>query len=147
MLAESELSLEEMSTAYTDYINDDELSNKLQKKVKKSLSREMEINLDAPGDASEPLQDGIASVAWIIVCGEGLHNLVDGLSIGAAFSETFIKVKLIILHFIVCHVLPGVAKKTDINGILLFEQNLATPVFDLILLNLYFHLQRVLALV
>ena len=35
--------------------------------------------------------DGIAPVAWIIICCEGLHNFVDGLSIGAAFSETILK--------------------------------------------------------
>jgi zinc transporter ZupT len=33
----------------------------------------------------------VAPVAYIIVCGEALHNLLDGLSIGAAFSETFLK--------------------------------------------------------
>ncbi|KAI6205185.1 hypothetical protein M3Y94_00764000 [Aphelenchoides besseyi] len=30
----------------------------------------------------------IATVAWMIVFGDGLHNLIDGISIGASFSES-----------------------------------------------------------
>ncbi|RNA30455.1 zinc transporter ZIP14 isoform X1 [Brachionus plicatilis] len=32
----------------------------------------------------------IAPVAWIIIFGEGLHNLIDGLSIGAAFTDSIL---------------------------------------------------------
>ena len=33
----------------------------------------------------------IAPVAWIIICSESLHNLIDGLSIGAAFTESALR--------------------------------------------------------
>lgn len=34
------------------------------------------------------LKGSIAPVAWMIILGDGLHNFIDGLSIGAAFTET-----------------------------------------------------------
>ncbi|CAC5374607.1 Zinc transporter ZIP6,Zinc transporter foi,Zinc transporter ZIP10 [Mytilus coruscus] len=49
--------------------------------------------------------DGIASVAWILLVGDAIHNFVDGLSIGAAFTEnvfTGISVSLAVI----CEELP-----------------------------------------
>ncbi len=33
----------------------------------------------------------VAPVAWMIIFGDGLHNFIDGLSIGAAFTESALK--------------------------------------------------------
>lgn len=30
----------------------------------------------------------IAAVAWMVIVGDGFHNLIDGISIGASFSES-----------------------------------------------------------
>lgn len=34
--------------------------------------------------------NSIASVAWMVIFGDGLHNFIDGLSIGAAFNESIL---------------------------------------------------------
>ncbi|XP_073795341.1 zinc transporter ZIP5 isoform X1 [Danio rerio] len=37
---------------------------------------------------AEPGQTGIRSMAWMVVMGDGIHNLTDGLAIGVAFSQS-----------------------------------------------------------
>ena len=32
----------------------------------------------------------VATVAWMIIFGDGVHNFIDGLSIGAAFTESIL---------------------------------------------------------
>lgn len=32
----------------------------------------------------------VAPVAWMIIFGDGLHNFIDGVSIGAAFTESIL---------------------------------------------------------
>lgn len=47
----------------------------------------------------------VAPVAWMIIFGDGLHNFIDGLSIGAAFSESTIKGVSICLA-VICEEFP-----------------------------------------
>ena len=32
----------------------------------------------------------VSSVAWMVIFGDGIHNMADGLAIGAAFGESYI---------------------------------------------------------
>lgn len=36
------------------------------------------------------LDGSIASVAWLIIFGDGMHNFIDGLSLGAAFNNSIL---------------------------------------------------------
>ena len=47
----------------------------------------------------------ISSVAIMVICGDGIHNLADGLAIGAAFADGYMS-GLSTSLAILCHELP-----------------------------------------
>jgi len=47
----------------------------------------------------------ISSVAWMVVCGDGIHNLADGLAIGAAFAAGYMS-GVSTCVAVLCHELP-----------------------------------------
>ncbi|PIO25714.1 hypothetical protein AB205_0164420, partial [Aquarana catesbeiana] len=54
----------------------------------------------------EELKDaGIATLAWMVIMGDGLHNFSDGLAIGAAFTEG-VSSGLSTSVAVFCHELP-----------------------------------------
>ena len=74
------------------------------------VSSDSQLALPQPGlshqnKADKPAKRRIATVAWMIIFGDGIHNFIDGLSIGAAMSTsvlTGISVSLAVL----CEELP-----------------------------------------
>jgi zinc transporter 10 len=49
--------------------------------------------------------DGVASLAWLVLAGDGMHNLSDGLAIGAAFAAS-ITGGFTTAIAVLCHELP-----------------------------------------
>ena len=47
----------------------------------------------------------IKSVAWMIIFGDGLHNFIDGLSIGAAFAGN-VMTGISVSVAVICEELP-----------------------------------------
>jgi len=47
----------------------------------------------------------ISSVAWMVICGDGIHNLADGLAIGAAFADGYMS-GISTSVAVLCHELP-----------------------------------------
>lgn len=60
---------------------------------------------DSSGVKTKSKKKVIKSVAWMIVFGDGLHNFIDGLSIGAAFSENILAGISVSLA-VICEELP-----------------------------------------
>lgn len=50
-------------------------------------------------------KEPIKTVAWMIIFGDGFHNFIDGLSIGAAFTDSILAGISISLA-IICEELP-----------------------------------------
>ena len=62
-------------------------------------------NSHMEGTKSEGEKKTVAPVAWILLIGDAIHNCVDGLSIGAAFTEnTFLGISVALAC--VCEELP-----------------------------------------
>ncbi|KAL4623692.1 zinc transporter ZIP10-like [Arapaima gigas] len=65
-------------------------------------------NLSATGHGhshAAPGHAGMGSLVWMVVTGDGIHNLTDGLAIGAAFSQT-VAGGLSTTVAVFCHELP-----------------------------------------
>ncbi|NWT06649.1 S39A6 protein, partial [Mionectes macconnelli] len=52
-----------------------------------------------------PLSPGATDMVWMVVLGDGIHNLTDGLAIGAAFSHS-LSSGLSTALAVLCHELP-----------------------------------------
>ena len=50
-------------------------------------------------------EPAIKAVAWMVIFGDGLHNFIDGLSIGAAFTQSTLSGISISLA-VICEELP-----------------------------------------
>lgn len=78
-----------------------------------NISNENSLSTDdsSTAEQGEQIQNGgpikrpIATVAWMIIFGDGIHNFIDGLSIGAAFTDSILAGISISLA-VICEELP-----------------------------------------
>nr|XP_039252182.1 zinc transporter ZIP10-like isoform X1 [Styela clava] len=78
-----------------DYVNDDveDGDRQIQLSKEKSHSHHHHHETDPHGHHHdhENMEDkGIASMAWMVIAGDGMHNFSDGVAIGAAFSISLV---------------------------------------------------------
>uniref|UniRef100_F1LBI0 Zinc transporter ZIP14 n=1 Tax=Ascaris suum TaxID=6253 RepID=F1LBI0_ASCSU len=79
-----------------------ETTNENDSAIGNDLQPETQLQRRASDELKKP---HIASVAWLVVFGDGLHNFIDGLSIGAAFNESFLS-GISISVAVLCEELP-----------------------------------------
>jgi zinc transporter ZupT len=82
--------------------NDESCESFLENKMSKQTQTSILSGIDK-AHAHEHIK--VAPVAWIIIISEALHNFIDGLSIGAAYSEMTLK-GLSLSLAILCEELP-----------------------------------------
>lgn len=83
--------------------------------VAKLDAERMPINHQHSHHGKHQHRDTMGSVTWMVIMGDGLHNLTDGLAIGAAFSGDTVAGFATALA-VVCHELPhelGMALQTN----------------------------------
>lgn len=54
---------------------------------------------------SDSAKHGVASVAWVLLAGDALHNFVDGMAIGAGYTENTLT-GLSVTLAVICEELP-----------------------------------------
>ena len=67
-----------------------------------------EVHHHGHSHAHSPLHSApknISSVAWMVIFGDGIHNLADGLAIGAAFGDGYMSGFSTSIA-VLCHELP-----------------------------------------
>lgn len=76
----------------TSHLSRTESTESIEEKLKKNSTTNDDVNLEVPNGCMHARFEGgkkkkaIRTVAWMIIFGDGLHNFIDGLSIGAAFT-------------------------------------------------------------
>ncbi len=68
------------------------------------------------GPLGEDRDKSIKTVAWIVIIGDGLHNFIDGVSIGAGFTQSF-RIGVVLSLAVICEEFPHELGMTDNTGI------------------------------